>query len=293
MKATFDDLNSRWISAALWKQLPLEPVTDKWDRRNGVAMVDDFTSFAGLVASNVGRYHSEGNNYLSYETNACSIVNLALTPTPASVSPTSLGAIVLTPDTTDGSTVALQYGGSVTAPYGCFPFAVIPGISGDLVFEARFKVSGITAARGNFFIGLAGAAGVAPIATAIPITSSDVFATTLSLLGFGRLTAGTSNLDLFYERASGTVATIASQATMVADTYVKAGFRYDAATGIVIPWIDGKPVAAAYRTTPAISAATPWPNDYMTPIVAVEEIGTAALTLTLDWWACAQMPPIK
>jgi hypothetical protein len=258
------------------------------DAEIGIGMYDNFLSFAGLVASNVGRYHSQGNNYLSYETNSTSIVNLALTPTPASVAPTSYGAIVLTPTTTDGDTVALQYGGSVTAPYGCFPFNVIPSMSGDLVFEARLKLSAITAARGNWFIGLAGAAGVAPIATAVPITSSDAFVTTLSLLGFGQLTAQSSLTSLFYERASGTVAEKTSVATLVADTYIKLGFRWDSATQTLTPWVDGSPVASKLLDT-SVTGATPWPNDYMTPIVVVEEIGTAARTLTLDWWACAQL----
>jgi hypothetical protein len=278
-------------SQALWANMATDQILFFRDRSVGIGMYDDFTSFAGLVASNVGRYQSEGNNYLSYETTSCSIVNLALTPTPASVLPTSYGAIVLTPDTTDGSTVALQYGGYITAPYGCFPFSVIPGMSADLVFEARLKISAITAARGNWFIGLAGAAGVAPIATAIPITSSDVFATTLSLLGFGQLTAATTLTSLFYERASGTVAEVTSAATIAADTYIKLGFKWDGTAKTLTPWVNGVPVSAK-TVSLATTAATPWPNDYMTPIVAVEEIGTAARTLTLDWWSCAQLASV-
>ena len=291
MNVLWSELSSRLLSPKLWKGFA-PPVAGRFQTQAGnpaVGFFDDFTSFAGLVASNVGRYHSEGNNYLSYETNSTSIINVALTPTPASVAPTSVGAIILTPTTTDGDTVALQYGGSVTAPYGCFPFSVIPKMSGDLVFETRLKVASVTAARGNFYVGLAGAAGVAPIATAVPITSSDAFVTTLSLLGFGRLTAGTTNVDLFYERAGGTVGTIASVGTMAVDTYIKLGFRWDAITQIVTPYIDGEPVAVAKRTTKAIAAATPWPNDYMAPIAVVEEIATAACTLTMDWWACAQL----
>lgn len=291
MDVMWSELSSRLLSPKLWKGFARPPFGRTSADQSGnpaVGFFDDFTTFAGLVASNVGRYHSEGNNYLSYETNSCSIINVALTATPASVAPTSVGAIAITPDTTDGSTVALQLGGSVTAPYGCFPYNVIPKMSGDLVFEARFKIATTTAARGNFFVGLAGAAGVAPIATAVPITSSDAFVTTLSLLGVGRLTAGTTNLDLFYERASGTVGTIATVGTMVADTYIKAGFRWFSKDQILVPYIDGEPVAAAKRITRAIAAATPWPNDYMTPIAVVEEIATTACTLTMDWWACAQ-----
>lgn len=290
MEVMWSELRSRLLSPKLWAGFARPPYGRYTAHSSGnpsLGFFDDFTTFAGLVASNVGRYHSEGNNYLSYETNSTSIVNVALTPTPASVAPTSVGAIALTPTTTDGDTVALQLGGYATSPYGCFPYSMIPKMSGDLVFEARFKIATVTAARGNFFVGLAGAAGVAPIATAVPITSSDAFVTTLSLFGFGRLTAGTTNLDLFYERASGTVGTVASVGTMAADTYIKAGFRWDAAKQTVTPYIDGEPVTSKIISK-TVTNATPWPNDYMTPVAAVEEIGTAANTLTMDWWACAQ-----
>jgi len=254
-----------------------------------VGMFDDFTQFGGILATSAGQYHSGGNVYRSYQTASTFITNVAETGTPASVAPVHRGAISLTgtAGVANDDVETLVAGGNVSTPYGCFPYNVIPGMSGDLVFEARFKVSGITASIGNFFVGLGGAAGVDTASADCPI-AADVMATTLSHLGFGRFGTSTTALGLFYERASGTVATKAAVGTLAADTYIKAGYRWNAHRKTLTPWIDGVEIAAS-RCSAAVTAATPWPNDYMTPIVAVRQIdGTTGLTLTLDWWACAQ-----
>jgi hypothetical protein len=290
MQLTWDELDIRGLSGKLWSKFAPPDGGTFHSTASGnpaIGFFDDFVGFGGILASTDGAYFSEGQRYLSQQTASTTIIPVAATPTPASVAPTSYGAIILTPTTTDGDTVGLAWGCSLVSPYHAAPFSVIPSMSKDLVFEARFKVSGTTAARGNFFIGLAGAAATLPVAADVPITSSDAFVTTLSLLGYGRLTAGTTNLDLFYERASGTVGTIASVATMVADTYIKVGFRWEAANNILRTFINGSEVTAG-RCSSSVTGATPWPDDYMVPIMVVEEIGTAALTLTADWWACAQ-----
>jgi uncharacterized membrane protein YtjA (UPF0391 family) len=275
--------------------MPLDAMTNPWDRRGGVAMVDDFVGFGGVLSTNTGQYFSQGNRWITYQTANTLLTNVALTPTPASIAPTSVGAIRLgcVAGVVDNDEVSMQWGGHELTPFGTYPFAVIPGISGDLVFEARFKVESIAATIGNFFIGLAGAAGVAPVATGVPITGSDAFVTTLSLLGFGRLAAATTGaFVLDYERASGAVAS-KTAGTLVAATYIKAGFRYDSATKTVSQWIDGVELtAAASKVSAAVTAATPWPNDYMTPVItSVQTDGTTGLGFTPDWVACAQLPP--
>lgn len=295
MNLNFSAFESRWLSPGLWKGIPLDALTNPWDRRGGFAMVDDFVGFGGILNSTVGAYSSGGNRWISYQTASSLLTNVALTPTPATIAPTSVGAIILnaTAAINDGDEIAMQWGGHELTPFGCFPFAVIPGISGDLVFEVRFKVATIAVDIGNFFIGLAGAAGVAPVATAVPITGSDAFVTTLSLLGVGRLAAATTGaFNLYYERASGTVAS-KTAGTLVADTYIKAGFRYNSATKTVSQWIDGvEQTTAATKCSSTVTGATPWPNDYMTPVITtIQKSASTALGLTVDWIACAQVPP--
>ncbi len=290
---TFEELNSdRLLSAKLWKGFAPPssgPFPATLSGNPAVGMFDDFSQFGGILATSDGQYHTESSVYRSYQTASTFITNVAETPTPATVAPVHRGAISLsgTAGVADDDVETLVAGGNIATPYGGFPYSVIPKMSGDLVFEARFKISTVTASLGNFFIGLAGAAGVDTASADAPI-AADVMATTLSHIGFGKFGAETTDVLLSYERASGTVASKANVATIAADTYIKMGFRWNSLNGILTPWIDGVEVTGS-RVSAAITAATPWPNDFMTPVVAVRQIdGTTELKLTLDWWACAQ-----
>jgi len=294
MLLTWNELDGdRLFSPKLWKGLS-PPGTGLFQTPSGnpaVGAFDDFVGFGGTLSTNTGSYYSGLNRYISYQTASTLLTNVALTPTPASVAPTSIGAIIFQPAAgiVDNDQTSLQWGGHELTPYGCFPFAVIPGMSKDLVFECRFKVSAITDNLGDLFLGLAGAAGVAPAASAVPITqTADTMATTVSHIGFHKLSGDGDKIDLSYERASGTVTAKADVGTLVADTYIKAGFQWDSHRKVLTPWIDGVEITAS-ACSAATTAATPWPNDYMTPVLASMQVdGTTALTMTVDWWACAQ-----
>ena len=290
---TFSELEGdRLFSPKLWKGFA-PPTTGIFPTtlsgNPAVGMFDDFLQFGGLLATADGQYHSGQNVYRSYQTASTFITNVAETGTPATVAPVHRGAINLTgvAGAVDDDVQTLVAGGNLPTPYGCFPYNIIPGMSGDLVFEARFKTASVTASIGNLFIGLAGAAGVDTASADCPI-AADVMATTLSHVGFGRFGASTTALGLFYERAGGTVATKAAVGTLAADTYIKAGFRWDSHRNVLTPWINGVEITAS-ACSATTTAATPWPNDYMTPVVAHRQIdGTTMSSVTLDWWACAQ-----
>ena len=292
MLTAWNELSSnRLFSPKLWKGMapPMGAMFDSPSGNPAVGMFDDFLQFGGILSTSDGQYHSQGNVWRSYQTASTFITNVAETATPASVAPVHRGAITLKPtaDAADNDVVTMVAGGNISTPYGCFPFSVIPGMSGDLVFEARFKVSSVAASIGNFFIGLGGAAGVDTASANCPI-AADVLATTLSMIGFGRFGTSTTAMGLFYERASGTVATKAGVGTLAADTYVKAGFRWDSNRKVLTPWVNGVEISAS-ACSAATTAATPWPNDYMTPIIATRQIdGTTESHLTVDWVACAQ-----
>lgn len=291
----FSELDSRYMSAGLWSGIDLDNLLRSTDRRRGFAMFDDFTNFAGILASTDGRFTSEGNSYLSQQTSTCTITNVALSSAATTTSPIHLGAIALATNNTDGDTCGLHWGGHLVSPYGCFPFAVIPGISGDLVFECRIKlptlvVTGTTG--GSIYVGLAGAAGVLPIAADVPITNSDAWVTTLSVLGFTRLLAATTGaFTASYGRAGVTPTATATVATVVADTYIKMGFRYHSDTSTLSTWVNGVKTSVGVANT--ITDASPWPNDYMAPIIVTEAAGTTTQGAVMDWWGCAQLPPIK
>ena len=296
MNLYFDELDARYLSAPLWSGIDLDNLLRGVDARRGVAMFDDFVGFGGVLSTNTGQYFSGRNRWVSYQTASMLMTNVALTPTPATVSPTSLGAIVLAPATgvVDNDQNTLAWGANELTPYGTFPFAVIPGISNDLAFECRILVNTISNDIGDLFIGLAGAAGIQVAASVVPITATaDTLATTLSLLGFHKLSGDGDKVDLAYERASGTVATKADVGTLVADTYIKAGFRYNGVEQTLTPWINGVEITAS-KVAKSVTGATPWANDYMAPVMASMQVdGTTAMKMTVDWIACAQLPPLK
>jgi hypothetical protein len=82
-------------------------------------------------------------------------------------------------------------------------------------------------------------------------------------------------------------------ATMVANTYVKLGFRYRAAPKTVEYFVNGVLAgtgsAPARLTTSEINAVT-FPDDVLlAPIIGIKDIaGDAALNMKLYWSACAQ-----
>lgn len=292
---TFSELHGdRLYSPKLWRGLAPPLTSGSFTSPSGnpaIGVFDDFVGFGGTLSSTTGSYYSGVNRYIAYQTASSLITNVALTPTPASVAPTSIGAIILQPPSgiTDNDQNTLQWGGHELTPFGSFPFAVIPGMSKDLAFECRLKVNTISDSIGDIFIGLAGAAGVAPSAANVPITATaDTLATTLSLLGFHKLSGDGDKVDFAYERASGTTAYKTDVATLVADTYIKLGFRYSGKTKTVSLFVNGTEVSAS-RVAASVTAATPWPNDFMAPIIATMQVdGTTAMTPTVDWYACAQ-----
>lgn len=289
---TWSELNSdRLFSPKLWRGLA-PPTTGLFTTPSGnpaIGVFDDFLGFGGVLSTNTGSYYSGVNRYVSYQTASMLTTNVALAA--ASTAPTSIGAIQFYPASgiADNDQNTFQWGGNELTPYGCFPFSVMPGVSKDLVFECRMKVNSIADNIGDIFIGLAGAAGVQLAASAVPITqTASTMATTVDHLGFHRLSGDGDKLDLSYERASGTVATKADVATLVADTYIKVGYRYSGHNKTVSIFVDGAEVVAS-RVAASITAATPWPTDYMTPVLASMQVdGSTACVPTFDWYACAQ-----
>jgi hypothetical protein len=289
---TWTELDSnRLFSPKLWRGLA-PPTTGVFTTPSGnpaIGVFDDFLGFGGVLSTNTGSYYSGVNRYVAYQTASTLLTNVALAA--ASTAATSIGAVIFQPTSgvADNDQITLQWGGHELTPYGCFPFSVMPGVSKDLVFECRFKVNSIADSIGDIFIGLAGAAGVQLAASAVPITqTASTMATTVDHLGFHKLSGDGDKLDLSYERASGTVATKADVATLVADTYIKAGFRYSGHTKTVSIFVDGAEVTAS-RVSSTITGATPWPTDYLTPVIATMQVdGTTGMTPTVDWYACAQ-----
>lgn len=274
--------NLKGLSPQLWANMPLEAML-AGDRSVGIALFDDFNAFGpcGAISSTTGWFQSNGISYLAYIDGDAGVmatpgINIAVPSTTPSVDANGPGVIMLSPDNDDNDDVVIQAGGGVQ-----MPFNLISASAGDLVFEARWKYSSIAGGT-DFFLGLGGTGAAAN--NGVRADNSGALASN-NFIGFTRLATGTSSLTFTYQRASGTEATHTGMATLVADTYVKTGFRYNQARHTCEVYVNDVKV---HTVTNAETGATPWPTLWMNFISHVKYQSTAMDDLYIDWWACAQ-----
>jgi len=286
MNVLFSELETRLLSPKLWKGFA-PPVAGRFlataSGNPVVGLFDDFEGFGRTcaAASGVAYYQSNGITYKSFEDDDGSIQAAVPTTTPA-VDANGIGVICLTAGNTDNDDTVIQAGGNQGTTM-C-PFNVIYATAKDLVFECRFKYSSIADGDTDFFIGLFGTGAAAD--NGWLANDSANFADN-DLLGFTRtLATGTSGLTFVYDRVGGTTGTHATGIhTLVADTYVKVGFRWRMQEKCCDIYADGEYVTRVARTT---CDGTPWPTLYMNFLAGVKYQATTQDKMYIDWWACAQ-----
>lgn len=221
--------------------------------------------------------------YRILEGTGCSIEQIACTAT-------EKGLIQLAIDGNAANDEAvLQWGRGLGAPFFL--------ADNDLCFEARLNVSAITANKWSWAVGL-GEVGMGATDQLFVDTTGAL--ADRNFLGFVHLRAEGADVDGAYKadgqtyQDGATKTKLNALATMVANTYVKLGFRYKAVPKIVEFFVNGNLAgtasAPARLTASEIDAAT-FPDDIlMTPIIGIKDIaGDAALNLKVDWIVCAQM----
>lgn len=274
------------LSDSLWSGIIREKVFGRnIDRQYGIGLCDDFNAFGPCAAISTAAawFQSNGISYLGYIDSDAGVmatpgIHVAVPTTTPAVDANGPSAIVLTPDNDDNDCVILQAGGGVQTP-----FNVIRATAGLLVYETRFKVSAITASCTDLFIGLGGTGACAN--SGVQTDDSATLASN-NFLGFTRKAATTSGLTFTAQRVGGTEQEHADVGTLVADTYIKAGFRFDPLTKVCGVWING---VLKHQVTAAQTALTPWPTLFMNFIAEMKYQATAAHGLYIDWWACAQL----
>jgi hypothetical protein len=288
MNLTFDDFDSRLPSARLWKAFAppptMNPSGSSWRSPSGnpaFGFFDDF--FTVPTTTLIGPY-------LKLASAGCSVEQIVDTAT-------EKGIIQLAIDGNAANDEAvLQWGRGIAAPFAF-------NVAKDLVFEARFAVSAITAAKWSIFCGLALADSTdgAGITDKIFADTTGALATTFAGAGFQHLQAEGAAWDGAYKAASQTAQDGSTKTkldtlhTMVADTYVKLGFRYRAYPKTLEFYVNGAlpggSIAPARLTAAELAAATfPASTVPMAPVIGIKDIaGNAALNLKMDWWGCAQL----
>lgn len=183
------------------------------------------------------------------------------------------------------SSDAADEGASFTQ--GSEPFAIIQD-AGELIFEARFKVSTIANDGLNTFAGLIEA--ITQSAT-VPIVAGPTEAVPLSdnnLVGFSQNEVDGDQLNTVYKANGITLVTVKADAqTLVADTYIKPGMVFNRngdnylrfyINGVELP--DKKFIPSA--------AGTDFPNDVQLGVVYAVLNDTTIGNTHFSWIRCAQ-----
>jgi len=167
----------------------------------------------------------------------------------------------------------------------------------NFAFEARVRVDAemIVAGDHSFFVGMAtgGASGCA-IADQL-FTASNVIYGTANLCGFKKLAAESTALDAMYAvsgdtEVDGSVNTdLDTVHTLVAATWVKMGFRFNATSPRKMEWyVDGAKVCEILESDIADAAFPDADAAFMQPTIGVRGADATSAYLDIDWWACAQ-----
>lgn len=279
MDTHFDEISTRLFSPRLWRGFGaptnMTPSGSSYQGPSGnpaFGFFDDFHSFQATTG--------EGP-YKILEGTGCTVEQIADTAT-------EKGLVQLALDgNADNDEAVLQWGRGLGAPFKL--------ADNDLVFECRFSISAITAAKWDIGVGLG----------EVGMSTTDLFFGDTSgladknFLGFIHLAAEGAAFDGAYKadgqtyQDGATKTKLNALATAVAATQIKLGFRYRAHPKTVEWYVDGVmpggQIAPAKLTATEIDAAT-FPDDvFLAPIIgAKDQAGDTALNLKLDWWACAQ-----
>lgn len=161
-------------------------------------------------------------------------------------------------------------------------------VARKLWFECRLKKASVTDNALAFFVGLC----QVPLATNMLVDNTGAMVASKSYLGFRVLQDNGEELDIIYGDSAGSVQEWAAAITsMVADTYIKLGFKYDPdhPTRKIRFWLDGVEYKTDYIDAADIAAATFPDGDVLAPTL-LTKVGTAAESkLYMPWWRWAQL----
>ena len=242
-------------SPVIWADCPANEIISKG---NGVLQFEDFISGGDIMADAgpSGVFLDAGSTIVySDEVN---------------------GAIVLTHDGDAANDSISLFG----AP--AFQIAVN---SGSLWFEARVKFNTAAADQYGWFVGLTDATAPTEI---IPLTAVSALSDH-NTVGFHKPEENSSAYDTSYKANGVTAVEVNSNVgSIVADTYVKLGMKFDSSSSVLSFFIDG--VQQPETKTIPSAAGTDFPNDVaLKYIMTCVTEASAANTITCDWIRIAQM----
>ncbi len=283
MLTTFSSFDDRGLSGKLWSGFS-PPTANGFESmaagNPAFGFFDDFLRFDGTTLS---------QGYFTLATGTGAVAQVASDydrSTTANKLSTGLGELQLSA-TADNDEGVLAFGNGLDAPFTLAQ-------KRDLAFECRVKMSVILAADYCFFVGL-GELGAQ--ATTKIFDGGQDLDNTYDLLGFQHLIAESTAIDGMYQvggqtPVDGAVNTgLDTLHTLVADAYVKLGFRYRASTNTIHWYVNGAEDKGSRLNLATIEAADSgtFPDDnFMTPMAIIGTDQATPMLATFDWWACAQ-----
>lgn len=274
---------SRGLSPGLWQNMRSQ--LSSTDGGSGFFIYDDFlvTGQTVAVASNVGCYASLAGQYKSYEGASAAIAQLETAG--------AGGFLKMSTPASDNILCAICQGGAgtsaATSVLGAINRATSPKM---VIFETRFKVSSIADDVMAVFLGLMEENGavVGGLVDDTGVTIDNDYIGFNTVHTNGGTTGTNAKLRAVYKKDGQTAQTsVATAATLVADTFIKAGFVYDPladATQRITWYVDNTPLGT-YVTDTQMAAAT-FPDGEEMGFTAMTKSGTAtASNLVIDWWA--------
>ena len=277
----FSELDPRGLSGSLWKGFnPPEGgifgLTPSGNPAFGI--FDDF-----LMKASTTLY----DGYFTLGTGTGSVTRIASDYNPstaATLATTGLGIVQLLA-TADNDEAVMAFGNALDAPFHL-------GRGRDLAFECRLNSENVAADDFCLFVGLAELGAQATVK--INDANQDLV-NEFDLLGFQHLMTDSTAINGLYQvggQTAGTSVTntgLAALHTLVADTYVKLGFRYNASTGTLHFFVNGVEDTGARLRIRNLTAGTFPDDNFMTPMIMLGTDQANDSIVNLDWWACAQM----
>lgn len=260
--------SKRGPSQIIWGDCPWVEIVN--DPSLGRTFADDFTSFTGTVASNVGKY----GQWYSFEDTGGAVSQIATDVN---------GVVSLVTDTTDNDDIILTTGGN-TGGLAIFNTAANSGTK--LWFEARVKPAAIT--KGNWFVGLAEEG----LAVTDGIFADAGTLVDKDMVGFAVLEADSAALAVKYNTASGGGITTPStpSKTLVAGQWYKLGIKYDPETGLTYYIVDETAGTETSNATAIAASATNFPDgEELAIYLGLKNSSGATNTLSCDWVRFAQL----
>lgn len=284
MHTHFEEISTRLFSPKLWRGFSapgnMTPFGSSFQTPSGnpaFGFFDDFFSFQATTG--------EGP-YKMLETGGDGGITVEQVADTAA----RKGIVRLTMDAgTNEDEAVLQWGRGLGAPFKL--------ADNDLVFECCIAMSAITASKWSIGVGLG-----EPVMSTTDLLFVDTTGALAdkNFLGFVKLYAEAGVFDGAYKADGQTYqdgvpkTKLNALTTFTADNtvYKKLGIRYRAHPKTVEWFVDGSlagTAAAPARLTASEIDAVTFPDDvFLTPIIGAKGTTAAALTINMDWWACAQ-----